>query len=378
MHKFVARIWRWIDANVVKVTLTTITLTIVILVLWPMSVIFVPAGHVGVLWSRFFGGTIVDHVFPEGTHLILPWDIMTIYDARIQLVQQSYDVLTADGLNSSVNITFRYRIDETAVGQLHKLVGPDYRETLLIADVGAQARTVFARYQPEVAFTEKRVEIERAIETAVDRHLIERFNPTGLQSVRFIILEDVLISGVRFPPPVAEAIERKATEYNRAEQYKFTLEAEREEAERKQIEAQGIREFQDTIKDGLTDNYLRWRGIEATLQLAQSQNSKVVVIGSGPNGLPIILGSDAGPTQLGPVSKPNPPLSPIPEVRERPSDAASRPPAPAVRGDANATPKAVPGAAPNAPSVSAQPSAPLSGPAPVPATPPVPAAEPAH
>ena len=291
MRNIFKRLWFWIDDNIVKASITVIVSAIFIVVLWPLTVIYIPAGHLGVHWSRFFGGTDTQHVFQEGTHVIFPWDIMTIYDARFQLIEHSFDVMTSDNLSTKVNIAFRFRLDEHNVGILHKLIGPDYLNVLLVSDVGSQARAVFAHYRPEEAFTEKRTEIEDAIHKAVDKNLLENFNPSDMKSVRFIELEDILIRDVTLPPSVAQAIERKSQEYNRAQQYDFSIAAEKKEAIRKEIEAGGIRTFQDIVKDGLTDNYLRWRGIEATLSLAQSPNSKVVVIGSGPGGLPIILGN---------------------------------------------------------------------------------------
>jgi prohibitin 1 len=302
MH-FIESIWRWIDSNLVKVIVCVVAVTIFVIVLWPLSVFSIPSGHLGVRWSRFFGGTVTDEIYQEGTHVILPWDQMTIYDARLQVIERNFDVLTADGLTSTVNVAFRFRLDEKNVGVLQKYVGPDYLDVLLVPEVGAQARHIFALYAPADAFTDKRTEIERQIRAAVDHNLFVNFNPANMDHVRYIVLEDILIRSVKFPLSVAQAIERKSTEANRAQEYDFTLQAERKEAERKEIEAQGIRRFQDIVKDGLTDNYLRWRGIDATLSLAQSPNSKVVIIGSGPNGLPIILGNDDRTTLNGPVSK---------------------------------------------------------------------------
>lgn len=329
MSRFLQRLWGRIDDNMVKVLAAVIALTITIIVLWPLSVVFIPAGHVGVLWSRFFGGTITDRVYQEGTRVLFPWDVMNIYDARFQLIERDFDVLTSDGLRSTVNIAFRFRIDDKSAGLLHKLVGPDYLNVLLVSDVGSQARHVFAKYIPEEAFTDKRTEIENLIRDGVDKNLLENFNPADMSSVRFVVMEDVLIRGVQFPPSVADAIERKRVESNRAQQYVFSIQAERREAERKEIEAGGIRAFQDIIRDGLTDNYLRWRGIEATLQLAQSHNSKVVIIGSGPGGLPIILGNmdDRGPAPAGPMSLPLTPgaLSP-PRMSAPAAPPPSRPP----------------------------------------------------
>jgi regulator of protease activity HflC (stomatin/prohibitin superfamily) len=309
MHSVIESVWRWIDNNLVKVIIGAVTVAILVVVLWPLSVFSIPSGHLGVRWSRFFGGTVTDEIYQEGTHVIPPWDQMTIYDARLQVVERNFDVLTADGLSSTVNVAFRFRLDEKNVGILQKYVGPDYLEVLLAPEVGAQARHVFALYAPTDAFTARRREIERQIRAAVDHNLFVNFNPANMDHVRYIVLEDILIRSVKFPLSVAQAIERKSTESNRAQEYDFTLQAERKEAERKEIEAQGIRRFQDIVKDGLTDSYLRWRGIDATLSLAQSPNSKVVIIGSGPNGLPIILGNDDHAASPGPVSKPTGPIT---------------------------------------------------------------------
>src|SRR5947207_13147411 len=106
------------------------------------------------------------------------------------------------------------------------------------------------------------------------------------------ILYDILVTGIELPAAIVAAINRKTEQYYIAEEYKFRVEREKRESERKKIEAEGIREFQQIVSQGISDSYLRWRGIEATLQLSQSTNSKVIVIGSGRDGLPIILNTD--------------------------------------------------------------------------------------
>ena len=113
-----------------------------------------------------------------------------------------------------------------------------------------------------------------------------------------VILYDTLVYGIELPVLVVNAINRKIEQYYISEEYKFRVERERRESERKKIEAEGIREFQQIVSQGISDSYLRWRGIEATLQLSQSTNSKVVIIGSAKDGLPLILGNmDASPAQ---------------------------------------------------------------------------------
>jgi regulator of protease activity HflC (stomatin/prohibitin superfamily) len=319
-----SRVWRalarlgaacqnWLQENFVKSLFGIITLVLLVIVLWPHCVIFIPAGHAGVLWSRFFGGTVMDRIYRPGAHAILPWDVMTVYDLRVQLETREVDVLTADGLHSTVGVGFRFQVDEHNLTTLHEFIGPNYLDKLLVTDIASFTRRMFANYKPEDAFMSKRAFIEDSIQAAVNKNLLENFNPTLRQNMRFIVLDDVMIQSVTMPETVARAIERKVEEYHRAEQYKFTLIAESKEAERKAIEAQGIRQFQDIVRPGLSDNYLRWRGIEATLTLAQSPNSKTVIIGSGPGGLPIILGNmdDSGPKGKAEMKKPAAPPAPL-------------------------------------------------------------------
>jgi hypothetical protein len=113
------------------------------------------------------------------------------------------------------------------------------------------------------------------------------------------ILYDVLVTGIELPAAIVAAINRKTEQYYIAEEYKFRVEREKRESERKKIEAEGIRDFQQIVSQGISESYLRWRGIEATLQLSQSTNSKVVLIGSGKDGLPIILGNVDTPAPAG-------------------------------------------------------------------------------
>jgi regulator of protease activity HflC (stomatin/prohibitin superfamily) len=110
-----------------------------------------------------------------------------------------------------------------------------------------------------------------------------------------LILYDILVTGIELPAAIVAAINRKTEQYYIAEEYKFRVEREKRESERKKIEAEGIRDFQQTVSQGISDSYLRWRGIEATLQLSQSTNSKVIVIGTGKDGLPVILGNGDAP-----------------------------------------------------------------------------------
>jgi prohibitin 1 len=255
----------------------------------------VPPGSVGVLWKRFGGGTVLDRYLGEGLNVIWPWDKIYIYDVRLQQLEQDFDVLSADGLKMTVNIAYRFQAIPNTVPALHQYIGPNYVAILITPDIGARARDVFSRNTPEEIFSDRRIQIQQEILRDVQLHLRETFTPMAGRQIDFVKLEDVLIRGIGLPPAVEAAINRKEEQKQLNLEYDYRLLREAKETERKRIEAQGIREFQDIISSGITDSYLRWRGIEATLELARSNNSKIVVIGGGKGGLPIILGNMDGP-----------------------------------------------------------------------------------
>ena len=253
----------------------------------------VPAGHLGVLWKRFGGGTVTDQVFAEGTQLIFPWDQLYIYDARLQQVQDEVQVLSSDGLQITLTLAWRFHLEPETVARLHKFIGPDYEKTLVAPTVAARARDVIAIYRPDEVYTEDRLKIQNQILESVRYDLYNQFNPSGKEKYNWLSVEDVLIKAISLPPGVQEAIVRKNAAFHEIEEYAFRVQKEENEAERKRIEAVGIRNFQEIVSNGMSDSYLRWRGIEATVDLAKSPNAKVVVIGNNKNGLPLILNMDS-------------------------------------------------------------------------------------
>lgn len=263
--------------------------------LFPFVYHTIPAGHVGVLWKRFGGGTVTDEVFPEGYRLTLPWDILYIYDVRLQKMERDVNVLTSDGLEITLNLVWRFHLIPGTVPTLHKFVGPEYAERMIAPTVGARARDIIAIYQPDEVYTERRLKIQNQILESVRYELGENFNPHG-KKVNWLVFEDVLIKGMVLPPGVQEAIVRKNAMFHQMEEYTFRVQREHKEAERKRIEALGIRNFQEIVSNGMSESYLRWRGIEATLELAKSPNAKVVVVGNPKNGLPLILNTDSKET----------------------------------------------------------------------------------
>jgi regulator of protease activity HflC (stomatin/prohibitin superfamily) len=396
--------------------------------------ITVPAGHAGVLYKWFQDGTDVNSIYGEGLQIIAPWNRMTIYNLRIQEVDQDFNVLTADGLAIETTMSIRFRPTRRLLGMLHKEHGPDYIETYLVPELGSSARRVIGLVTPIQFYSSDRDSVEQAIDEHLRRELreIDEFintewpNPPGyyeyfsyldsvnmsdelkaavfdslnlslivnslrdselrqqiesvgllpfffhlqaendslldvqeevarrLEAARGLLFDseseresgfydlfqeegdavikvrvdsleqmfnelerekdrispifdaimtqydrfftvvdihDVLVKNILLPPQIAQAIQNKLEQEQIAHEFKFRLIRERKEAERKRIEAKGIKDFQDTIATGITNGLLRWKGIEATLKMAESENSKIVIIGAGEEGLPIILGN---------------------------------------------------------------------------------------
>jgi prohibitin 2 len=307
--------------------LTTISLFLMVvlllgIVLYPYVVVNVPTGHVGVLWKRFRGGTVLDPraLKDEGLRLVWPWDKLFLYDLRLQSRTDTYTAISKDGVNLTAAINIRFRLKHDSIPQLHQSIGPNFVMSLVVPEIGSRMREIIADYPAEEVYSTKRQEIQDKIrgraeamlgEKMMDRQETEDYAPYRIPLYAMLNLIDTLILGIELPPSIVIAINRKLEQYYIAQEYTFRVEREIKESQRKKIEAEGIREFQQIVSQGISDSYLRWRGIEATLQLSQSTNSKVVIIGGGKDGVPIILGNvDAPP--------------PAPD-RTPPSDAGPRP-----------------------------------------------------
>ena len=276
----------WINQYVRKhkrnVLLGTLTFLLVFLFFAERIVIFVNAGESAVLFKRFRGGTQLDRTYGEGLHVIMPWDQMQVYTVRIQHETKQFEVLSANGLKILVDASIRYRPILENLPYLHQNVGPDYAERIVFPEVEAVVRQIFGQYLPEDIYSSQKFIIQNTVQNAIFE-----------VSERFVDLDELLITKITLPEMITTAIEEKLEKEQVALGYKFRLDSERLEAERKRIEAAGIRDFQTIISAGLTENYLRFKGIEATLKLAESDNSKIVVIGGGKDGLPIILDGSA-------------------------------------------------------------------------------------
>jgi regulator of protease activity HflC (stomatin/prohibitin superfamily) len=299
--------WRFVERRLPMVVTYLLLATLVAVILAPFVLVTVPSGYVGVLWKRFGGGTMLDPrlLKNEGMRITLPWNLVFLYDLRLQSVTETYNAISRDGISLTASINIRFRLKRDSVPQLHQSIGPNYIEALIAPEIGNRMREVMAEYTAEDIYSTKRVEIQEKIRQRAEAMLGEKMMSGGeseeenapyrIPLYAMLNLIDTLILDIELPDAVVTAINRKIEQYYISEEYKFRVAREIRESERKKIEAEGISEFQRIVSQGISDSYLRWRGIEATLQLAQSSNSKIVIVGGGKGGVPIILDASVTP-----------------------------------------------------------------------------------
>jgi regulator of protease activity HflC (stomatin/prohibitin superfamily) len=338
--------WGFVEQHLPVVVIYLMVATLVCVVLAPFVIMTVPSGYVGVLWKRFGGGTVLDprKLKNEGMRITLPWNTVFLYDLRLQSVTKTYNAISRDGISLKATINTRFRLKRNAIPQLHQSIGSDYIQALIVPEIGNRMREVMAEYTAEDVYSTKRTEVQDKILKLAESRLGERMIEGGVNEdeenapyhiplYAMLNLIDTLILGIELPTAVETAINRKIEQYYISEEYKFRVAREIRESERKKIEAEGISEFQRIVSEGISDSYLRWRGVEATLQLAQSSNSKTVIIGRGKDGLPIILGNvDASPSpQPAPLSEETPPkerataATPATPLEKTPPDTLTKP-----------------------------------------------------
>lgn len=271
----------FVRQNALPLISTFLLLLLVLIFFFDRTVISIQSGQRGVLWRWLGAGTVIDKVYPEGVHLILPFNKMYIYNIRKQQFRDSIDVLTVDGLTVKVKYTIRYYLDPLTLPMLHQSVGQDFVNVAIRPDVRSVVRTLFGQYKPEEIYTSQKA-IQLLFSEKSKIHL----------AARFVKVDDVPIESITLPLSISRAIEEKMVQQQREGEYLYRLSIARKEAERLQVESEGIRIYNETVNKSLTASVLKWEGIRATRELAKSPNAKVVVIGSGQSGLPIILGKD--------------------------------------------------------------------------------------
>ena len=306
-------------------SLIALTLCFLFVILYHQMVFTIPVGHTSVLWHRvsFLRTQTSEGPLAEGIQVILPWNKLYTYDLRLQHRSESYQVVSKDGLHFDVTLIFRWWVPGENIVDLNQTLGPNYVEKLLVPEIGSTTREIAAHFSAEDLYTSKRVVVQKEIYDAVTSDSL----PNGIASQALhtaerhqdiVVLQDILIADVDLPDQIKIAIQNKLEQSQKAQEYKYRLIRERQESQRKRIEAEGIRDFQKIVTPAITESYLRWRGIEATLKLSESVNSKVVVIGNSATGLPLILDTRSNDTPNISLSSPNTSID-LPEVRSQQS-----------------------------------------------------------
>ena len=265
-----------------KIALPFIIAAIVLVVIITKSAVTINSGEAGVLFKTFGEGVVVDEpAMGEGFHIVAPWNKVYIYEVRQQELTERMKVLSSNGLDIQLEATAWYMPEFSNLGRLHQEKGANYLERVLKPAIRSATRSVVGRYTPEQIYSSKRDAIQQEI-----------FDETKkIVDDQYIDLVEVLVRDVTLPTAIKDAIERKLGQEQESLEYEFRLVTAAKEAEKVIIEAQGKADANRILSASLTDKILQDKGIEATIKLAESPNSKVIVIGSGDSGMPIILGN---------------------------------------------------------------------------------------
>ena len=265
-----------------KRLIAIVAIVIILAVVLIKSSITINAGENGVLFRTFGSGVYTEAPFDEGFHIIAPWNDMVIYQVRQQKITETMGVLSSNGLNIELEVTLQFQPIKKVLPLLHKEKGVGYVDDIVVPAIRSATRTVISRYTPEEIYSSKKEVIQEEI-----------FDETkAIVQKQYIEVKEVLVRDISLPEKIRTAIEDKLSQEQQYKQYEFKLKKEEKEAERIKIAAEGKAEANRILNASLTDKILKEKGIEATLELAKSNNAKVIVVGSGDSGLPLILGNN--------------------------------------------------------------------------------------
>jgi prohibitin 1 len=253
-----------------------IVLAILILILIYASVAYVPSGHVGVL-TLF--GRVTGDVLPEGTHLVNPFKVNNTMSIRTQELKETASVPSDEGLVMTLDTSLLFRLNPERAADVFQKIGPNFVEVVVEPNLRSTIRAVTSQHSANALYTGAREEVAQQIL----KELVGQLGSRGVE------VQNVLLRDIQLPQMLKGSIEAKQQAEQDSLRMAFILQKEKQEADRKRIEAQGIRDFQTTVAQGISQQLLEWKGIEATERLAASNNTKVVVIGNPKNGLPLVL-----------------------------------------------------------------------------------------
>lgn len=240
-------------------------------------VVIIRSGEAGALWRRFSGAEI-DRVYGEGLRIISPFDRMTVYEVRNQIANHDLTVLSKDGLKINLELTIRYHPQLSLLGVLHDRVGPEYLTKVVIPQTESALRKNLGNATAEQIYTNEN--------NLLNDTMLETIEAIGRN---FIVVEDIIIRKIQLPEIVRKAIEDKLIQQEVLASYAFRGQIAVQEAKRKRIEAQGIRDYNEMVDSTLTPRLLYYQGINVTTDIAESENEKTVIIGTGSGSPPIVL-----------------------------------------------------------------------------------------
>ncbi|HTK95028.1 MAG TPA: prohibitin family protein [Terriglobales bacterium] len=248
----------------------------ILVILMFAAIARVPAGHVGVL-TLF--GRVTGEVLPEGIHWVNPFKVNNLMSVRTQEIKESATVPSSEGLVISLDTSLIYHLRADRAAEVYQKIGNDYSSVVIEPTLRAAIREATASHSANALYTGEREKVGQEIYNALERELGKR----GIE------VENIFLRDVQLPQALKASIEAKQQAEQESLAMSFKLQKERQEADRKRIEAEGIRDFQHTVSQGISPELLTWKGIEATEHLADSKNSKIVIIGNTKNGLPLVL-----------------------------------------------------------------------------------------
>ncbi|HXQ25550.1 MAG TPA: prohibitin family protein [Candidatus Acidoferrales bacterium] len=253
-----------------------VVVLVLLLILLYASVAYVPAGNVGVLtlWGRVTG-----EVLPEGTHLVNPFKGNNTMSIRTQELKETASVPSDEGLVMTLDTSLLFRLNPERAADVYQKIGPTYVDVVVEPNMRSAIRSVTAAHSASALYTGGREEVAQKIYEELVRQL----------SGRGVEVQSVLLRDIQLPQMLKTSIEAKQQAEQDSLRMAFVLQKEKQEADRKRIEAQGVRDFQQTVTQGISQQLLEWKGIEATEKLADSSNAKIVIIGNTKNGLPLIM-----------------------------------------------------------------------------------------
>ncbi len=258
-----------------------IAIIVLIIILSKIFVILQPTER-GVVFKKYTSGLDVDDVKTEGLNIVAPWNEVIIFDIAERQVEETMSVLTKDGLSIAIDVSLRFRPQPDRIGYLYEAFRDSYVENFIRPEFRSAVRQVVGKYNPEEIYASKRLEIEKQIEEKIMVKLEENN----------VELKALLFRGIQLPDMIKSAIEQKLSAEQEAQKYEFLIMKEKKEAERRKIDAEGKAIANEILDKSITQNILREKGISATQELSNSPNSKIIIIGGGGDGLPIILNTN--------------------------------------------------------------------------------------